>query len=58
MMLLIFVKACNASSHTSFHKAKNAVIPKNIDDVKDALAGILANDLKFPLVYSVERIIQ
>ena len=28
---------------------------ENNDDTKNALSGILANDLKFPSIYSIER---
>ena len=39
-----------------FIKLKNAVIPKNNDHIKNALSGIIANDLKFLSINSVERI--
>ena len=56
MVLLIFSIASDTSFYTSLHK-KNGIFKDN-DDIKNAFSGILANDLKFPSIFSVARIMQ
>ena len=58
MVLSIFVKASDTSSRASFHKTLKSCKSKNNDDIANALSGMMANDLKYNSIYSVERIRQ
>ena len=54
----LFVKASETSFGTTIHKTRKCCYSKTNDYIKNALSGIMTNDLKFPLINSVERIRQ
>ena len=45
-------------TNSNKHKFRKCCNSESADDIKNALSGIMANDLKFPSIYSVEIIKQ
>ena len=46
------------SQRQNWHKLKNCCNSENNNDIKNAISGIMANDVKFLSIYSVEIIRQ